>query len=82
MVPFNGTMRKTSVYLDEHLSARLARIADEQGRSQAEVLREALASYEPRVAPDRNFALDGCVAGTGGSVADIEEDESLRGFGA
>ena len=35
-------MRKTSVYLDEDQAQRLARLAREEGRSQAEVLREAL----------------------------------------
>lgn len=75
-------VRKTSVYLDDHLADRLARLAREEDRPQAEVLREALASYAPGGTGDREFALDGCVTGPGDSVADLKEDELLRGFGA
>lgn len=75
-------MRKTSVYLDDRLADRLARLAREEGRSQAEILREAVATYRPRASSDRSFALDGCVSGPGDSIADYDEDELLRGFGA
>lgn len=74
-------MRKTSVYLPEEQARRLARLAREEGRSQAEVLREALERYQPRASTDRDFALDGCVTGPGDSIADHDEDELLRGFG-
>jgi predicted transcriptional regulator len=74
-------MRKTSVYLSDELAERLARLAGETGRSQADVLRAAVASYRPAPSTDRAFALDGCVAGAGGSVADVDESELLRGFG-
>jgi predicted transcriptional regulator len=80
-MPYTGLMRKTSVYLSDELGARLARLAEEEGRSQAEVLRAAIAAYHPRPGIDRDFALDGCVTGDGTSVADIDEDELLRGFG-
>ena len=82
VVPYNGEMRKTSVYLSDELAGRLARLARETGRSQADVLRAAIASYRPAPSTDRVFALDGCVTGPGGSVADIDEDDLLRGFGA
>ncbi len=81
VAPYNGGMRKTSVYLSDELSDRLARIARETGRSQAEILRAAVAEYRPSSSTDRAFAIDGCVTGSGGSVADIDEDELLRGFG-
>ena len=74
-------MRKTSVYLAEEEAERLARLAREVGSSQAEILREALDSYEPSRAADRNFALDGCVTGSGDSIADLDEEQLLRGFG-
>jgi len=82
VVPYTEGMRKTSVYLSEELVERLARIARETGCSQAEILRAAVAAYRPSSPDDRNFALDGCVTGRGGSVADLDEDELLRGFGA
>lgn len=75
-------MRKTSVYLADEQAERLARLAREEGRSQAEVLRAAIDSYQPRGSDDRDFALDGCVTGSGESIADVDEAELLRGFGA
>lgn len=82
VVPYTEGVRKTSVYLSDELADRLAGLARATGRSQADVLRAALASYEPASPTDRAFALDGCVTGPGGSVADIDESELLRGFGA
>lgn len=78
----SSEMRKTSVYLDDEQAERLARLAREEGRSQAEILREAVASYQPRPSQDRNFALAGSGRGDGSSIADVPEEELLRGFGA
>ncbi len=80
--PYTGSMRKTSVYLSEELAERLARLARETGRSQADILRASIAAYQPQPPADRVFALSGCVRGDGSSVADIDEDELLRGFGS
>lgn len=74
-------MRKTSVYLDEEQAQRLARLAREEGRPQAEILREAVASYQPKPSQDRNFALAGSGHGDGSSIADVPEDQLLEGFG-
>ncbi len=74
-------MRKTSVYLDEDQAERLARLARQEGRSQAEILREAVASYQPRPSQDRDFALAGSGYGDGSSVADVPDEELLEGFG-
>jgi predicted DNA-binding protein len=52
-----GAMRKTSVYLDQQQAERLARLARQEGRSQAEILREAVAAYQPAQSRDRDFAL-------------------------
>ncbi len=73
-------MKKTSLYLTEEQAARLKRIADAQGRPQAEVLRDALAAYHAPEA-ERGFACDGVAEGPGGSVADLPERELLEGFG-
>ena len=82
MGPTLSPVRKTSVYLDDQLAERLARLARDEGRSQAEVLREAIARYQPGSIMDRDFALDGCTTGAGDSVADFDEADRLRGFGA
>lgn len=77
-------MRKTSVYLDEAQAARLARLAELEGRSQAEVLRAAVDAYAPRVSGDRGFAL---AAGfpraddDSRPISQIPDDELLAGFG-
>ena len=80
-MPYTVRVRKSSVYLTEQQAERLARLAREEGRSQAEILREAIASYRPSGSDDRDFALDGCVTGDGSSVADVDEAQLLRGFG-
>jgi predicted transcriptional regulator len=74
-------MRKTSVYLDDDQAERLARLAREEGRSQAAVLRDAIATYTPKPSQDRNFALSGVGRGDGTSIADVAEEELLEGFG-
>lgn len=79
--PILPQMRKTSVYLDEDQAQRLARLAREEGRSQAEVLREAVATYQPKPSQDRNFALAGSGHGDGSSIADVPEEDLLKGFG-
>jgi predicted transcriptional regulator len=75
-------MKKTSVYLDDSDVERLSRIATAEGRSQADVIRSALAAYENARTAPRDFALDGAWAGDGSSVADVPEEELLTGFGA
>jgi predicted transcriptional regulator len=74
-------MKKTSVYLDDSDLERLRRLAAEEGRSQAELIRAALSAYEKARTPARDFALEGAWAGDGSSVADVPEEELLAGFG-
>lgn len=74
-------MKKTSLYLDEADVARLQRLAAQEGRSQAEIVRAAIAAYEARRQPDRHFALTASGAGDGRSIADIPDEELLEGFG-
>jgi hypothetical protein len=73
-------MRKTSLYLPEELVVRLRRIAEAEGRSQAEVLRDAIVRY-PAPAPKRHFRLARSGKALGRSVAGIPEEELLKGFG-
>lgn len=49
-------MRKTSVYLSDEDRERLARLAEREGKSQALILREALAMYDASL-PDKNYEL-------------------------
>jgi predicted DNA-binding protein len=77
-------MRKTSVYLDDKQARRLARLSRTEGRPQSQIIREAIAEYEPPPRGDRNFALAGNFERVGGDprpISEIPEDELMRGFG-
>jgi predicted transcriptional regulator len=74
-------MKNTSIYLDEADVDRLRRLAHREGRSQAEIVRAALAANESQCVPDRNFALAASWEGDGTSIAHIPEEELLKGFG-
>lgn len=77
-------MRKTSVYLDDEQADRLARLSRAEGRPQAEIVREAISSYQPRPKRDRNFALAGNferIDADSRPISEIPDDELMRGFG-
>jgi predicted DNA-binding protein len=77
-------MRKTSVYLDDVHAERLAQLSRQEGRSQAEILREAIDAYEPAPSRDRDFALAvgfKRVDGDDRPISQIPDDELLEGFG-
>lgn len=77
-------MRKTSVYLDDAQAERLAALARAEGRSQAEIVRQAIAGYQPAAAPDRRFALAAGferIDGDPRPISQIPEHELLEGFG-
>jgi len=78
------TMRKTSVYPDDEQAERLALLARQEERSQAEILRQAVAAYQPT--PPRSFALaagfDRIDDDDPRPISQIPEDELLDGFGA
>jgi hypothetical protein len=74
-------VKKTSVYLTDAEVDRLAWLAAREGRSQAEVIRRAIAGYQPEPSGDRRFKLAGAGEGPGGRIADIPEEVLLEGFG-
>lgn len=77
-------MRKTSVYLSERESKRLAELARSEGRSQAEIIRKAITAYIPTSRGDRDFALAAGFARIDDDprpISEIHEDELLDGFG-
>lgn len=82
--PILAGVRKTSVYLNDEQARRLARLAREEGRSQAEVLREAVATYQPKPSSDRNFALAAGFSRIDNDprpISQIQEEDLLEGFG-
>jgi predicted DNA-binding protein len=77
-------VRKTSIYLDDEQVDRLARLARAEGRPQAEIVREAISSYQPRPRRDRNFALAGNferIDADSRPISETPENELMRGFG-
>ena len=77
-------MRKTSVYLTERESARLAELARSEGRSQAEIIREAITAYNPAGGGQGEFALAAGfprIDNDARPISEIPEDELLHGFG-
>lgn len=74
-------MTKTSVYLTERERQRLTQLARSTGRSQSELIREAIAAHDPTPLPDADFTLAAVVDGPEESVADLSERELLVGFG-
>lgn len=78
-------MRKTSVYLTERESRRLAELSRTEGRSQAKIVREAIVAYVPPGQGDGDFALAAGFARIDDDqrpISEIPEDELLDGFGA
>jgi predicted DNA-binding protein len=77
-------VRKTSVYLSDRESRRLLELARVEGRSQAEIIREAITAYVPAATGGGDFAL---AAGFDRRdddprpISEIPEDELLDGFG-
>lgn len=77
-------MRKTSVYLTERESRRLAELARSEGLSQAEIIREAITAYVPPSRGDGEFALAAGfprIDSDPRPISEIPEDELLDGFG-
>lgn len=77
-------VHKASDYPDEVRAARLTRIAEVEGRSQADVLCAAVDAYAPQVTGDRDFALAAGfprVDRDSRPISQIPENELLAGFG-
>jgi len=71
-------MLRTTVYLTPELKDRLEQFAASRGRSEADVIRSALAAYTAdQVRPRPRLPLFSL-----GTVAPVEDwDEALKGFG-
>jgi predicted DNA-binding protein len=77
-------MRQTSVYLTERESARLAELARSEGRSRAEIIREAITQYVPLRRGEGEFSLAAGferIDDDPRPISEIPEDQLLDGFG-
>jgi hypothetical protein len=74
-------MKKTSIYLDAAAEARLERLSRDLDLSRTEVIRLALVDYDLARSGPPHFAHFDSGSGDGCSVADIPDEELMRGFG-
>jgi len=74
-------MMKTTVYLPEDLKASLVRLAVEQGRSEAEIIREAIRGVVGDGPPPKP-KIPLVAQALGDPTAAERVDELLDGFGA
>ncbi|MGH8934203.1 MAG: CopG family transcriptional regulator [Egibacteraceae bacterium] len=77
-------MNKTSVYLTDEERRHLAWVAKVEKRSQSEVIREAIAAYQPKPTFDRDFKTFNSGASDpewAARMADMDDNELLEGFG-
>lgn len=73
-------MKKTTVYLEPWLDRDLKLIAEQEGKSKAEVIREALARRAMEASPQPKIKMIGMVDGGPGDMAE-NVDRYLEGFG-
>jgi hypothetical protein len=66
--------RKTTIYPADEDRARLVRLANARGTTQADVIRQGLRALERAELPDRNSALAGHLNGHRVSARDVPDD--------
>ena len=76
-----GSQIKTTVYLDAADYAELKSAARRQGRTAAELVREAVAQYAARTRQPDDFPR--CIGASSSGIPDLGErdEEYLEGFG-
>lgn len=74
-------MHSYRIDLDEDEAVWLREAAAMLGRSEEEVIRTAVRRYIGASRRPRTLAIDGIGNGPGGSIADIPDEELLKGFG-
>jgi predicted transcriptional regulator len=73
-------MKKTSIYLEPELDASLARMADRQGITKAELIRRSLRAVTEDESRPRVSAI-GVGRGPGNVSADVDKHLAESGFG-
>ena len=74
-------MKQYTITLDDEQAERLQRMAATEMKSEEQLLHDLIARYAVESGHERVLAMDGIVHGPGGSVADIPEEELMKGFG-
>jgi len=74
-------VKRTTIYLPDDLKTQLERVARAEGRTEADVIREALAAaLSARVAPKPNLPLV-APRGISSNVAERVDEALAEGFG-
>ena len=77
-----NTMKPYTIMLDDESIERLKRMAETEMKTEDQFVARLLEKYAIQSGHERPpFAMEGAGRGPGGSVADIPEDELLKGFG-
>ena len=74
-------MKQYTITLDDEQVARLRRMAEAEMRTEEDLLRDMIGRYAVDRGHERHFAMERAGRGPGGSVADIPDEELLKGFG-
>lgn len=75
------TVKKTSVYLDPDLDRALGRLAADERRSKASLIREAIAQRLGNAAGQPRMTSVGTGAGPGNVASDVDRHLDGSGFG-
>lgn len=73
-------MKKTTVYLDAWIDRDLRLIGEQEGKSKAEVIREALAARAMEASPQPKIKMIGMIKDGPGDLSQ-NVDRYLEGFG-
>src|SRR4051794_35942679 len=75
------TMKRYTISLDDEQVERLQRMAHTEMKTEDQLLSDRINRYAVESGHGRCFAMEAAGRGPGGSVADISDDELMRGFG-
>jgi predicted DNA-binding protein len=73
--------KQYTIMLDDEQVERLKRMAETEMKTEDQLLRDIIKRYAVERGHERVFAMDGAGRGPGRSVADVPEDELMKGFG-
>jgi predicted transcriptional regulator len=74
-------MKRYTISLDDEQAERLQRMAQTEMKTEDQVINDLIRRYAVESGHERTFAMEAAGRGPGGSVADIPDDELMRGFG-
>jgi hypothetical protein len=74
-------MKPYTVMLTDEQIERIRRMAETVMKPEDQFVRDIIDRYTVESGFERYFAMDGAGRGPGGSIADVPEEELMKGFG-